>query len=59
MKGKIMDSKYRIDFDIMRILLTILVVIGHASYYSHSTIWGGVILIIFIWQISHKIRKFI
>ena len=36
-----MDSKYRIDFDIMRILLTILVVIGHASYYSHSTIWGG------------------
>lgn len=55
-----MDSKYRIDFDIMRILLTILVVIGHASYYSHSTIWGGgVILIIFIWQISHKIRKFI
>lgn len=31
-----------IEYDILRTILTLLVVIGHLSYYGHLTNWGGV-----------------
>jgi fucose 4-O-acetylase-like acetyltransferase len=37
-----MTQKYRLDFDILRITLTILVIMGHATYYTHATMFGGV-----------------
>jgi fucose 4-O-acetylase-like acetyltransferase len=37
-----MEKKYVIEYDILRILLTILVVIGHGSYYNISFGVGGV-----------------
>jgi hypothetical protein len=36
-----MTQKYRLDFDILRITLTILVIMGHATYYTHATMFGG------------------
>ena len=35
------DRRY--DLDILRILLTILVVLGHASYYTINTKFGGIL----------------
>ena len=36
------DKPRRYDLDILRIILTILVVIGHASYYTIKTKFGGI-----------------
>lgn len=38
------DKPRRYDLDILRIILTILVVIGHASYYTIKTKFGGYIM---------------
>ena len=37
-----MTDRRRYDLDILRIILTVLVVIGHASYYTINTKFGGI-----------------
>lgn len=34
-------NKRRLSLDVLRIILTVLVVIGHGSYYSNHSIFGG------------------
>lgn len=36
------DMVDEFDLDILRILLTVLVVLGHASYYTINTKFGGI-----------------